>query len=78
MSEFVLSLTQEEFTQLDRLIGEVPTKVGLPIVQFFQLVQQKRQVEKQQEEIKKQSEETKKELQKVKEETAFVKGKIEK
>lgn len=43
-----LFLTKDELQQLDGLIGNTPTKFGLPIVQFFQLVGQKRQVEAQQ------------------------------
>lgn len=43
-----LFLTTAELQQLDGLIGNVPTKFGLPIVQFFQLVGQKRQAEAQQ------------------------------
>lgn len=43
-----LFITKEELQQLDGLIGNTPTKFGLPIVQFFQLVGQKRQVEAQQ------------------------------
>ena len=42
-----LFITKDELQQLDGLVGNVPTKFGLPIVQFFQLVGQKRATEAQ-------------------------------
>lgn len=40
-------IKDEELKQLDSIIGQMPTMYGLPLVQFFQLVRQKRAVEKQ-------------------------------
>lgn len=42
-----LLIKDAELKQLDNLIGEVPTKFGLPLIQFFQLISQKRQTEQQ-------------------------------
>jgi hypothetical protein len=42
-----LTINDQEFFQLDQLIGEVPTKYGLKFVQFFNMIRQKRDVEKQ-------------------------------
>ena len=40
-----LLLKDDELKQLDVLVGEVPTKFGVPIINFFQLISQKRAVE---------------------------------
>jgi hypothetical protein len=37
-----LTINDQEFFQLDQIIGEIPTKYGIKIVQFFSLVRQKR------------------------------------
>lgn len=52
---FDLFLTKEELTQLDNVIGELPTKFGVQLIRFFQLIGQKRQAEAQAE-IKKNQE----------------------
>jgi hypothetical protein len=43
-----LLINDQEFFQLDQLIGELPTKHGIKLVQFFNMVRQKRMAEEQQ------------------------------
>lgn len=40
-----LVITNEELQQLDRLINEFPTKYGVPLLQFFQMIHAKRRAE---------------------------------
>jgi hypothetical protein len=42
-----LLIKEAELQQLDRVIGDIPTKYGMPLAQFFQLIGQKRQAEEQ-------------------------------
>lgn len=41
-------LTEEEFRQLDQLIGDIPTRFGAKLVSFFTLIGQKRAAEQKQ------------------------------
>lgn len=40
-------IKDEELKQLDSIIGQMPTMYGLPLVNFFNLVRQKRNAEAQ-------------------------------
>lgn len=40
-----LFITNEELQQFDKIVGELPTKYGIQVIQFFNAVQQKRQAE---------------------------------
>jgi len=40
-----LTINDQEFFQLDQIIGEIPTKYGIKFVQFFNSIRQKRMSE---------------------------------
>lgn len=47
MSQIAFYLDSQEAQQLDEIVGNIPTKHGYRLVQFFDLINQKRQAQAQ-------------------------------